>query len=71
MVRRRTLVLPTASVALAALATTCTLDPVQSEAIADLGGEAPGVPCDTLSQAVESATSLGLLDSGGSLTGSC
>jgi hypothetical protein len=29
---------------LAMLATTCTLDPVQSEAIADLGGEAPGVP---------------------------
>jgi hypothetical protein len=31
-------------VVLAILTTTCTLDPVQSEAIADLGGEAPGVP---------------------------
>jgi hypothetical protein len=40
----RPLVLRTASAVLAALAMTCTLDPVQSEAVADLGGEAPGVP---------------------------
>ena len=43
MVERRVMGLRIASVALAALATTCTLDPVQSEAVADLGGEAPGV----------------------------
>jgi hypothetical protein len=29
---------------LAIIVTTCTLDPVESEAVADLGGEAPGVP---------------------------
>jgi hypothetical protein len=29
---------------LAIVATTCTLDPVHSEAVADLGGEMPGVP---------------------------
>lgn len=38
------MVRPIVILILASLATTCTLDPVQSEAIADLGGEAPGVP---------------------------